>query len=825
MSIPFRSNLLLAFAGSLLFATGLHAVVFLQVESDGNLTNRSTHFAPGSTIRIHPDQNTPTDGPIYQWVHNGSPVSGAVERELELANLSSADSGNYRLQVTTGTRTEMSTNTIVINVVPPSPAIVDTSFSAAADTPRGTIVALRGDGTVFLRSGNSADPARLVTKLAPDGTLLHTTHLAADSGTVLAVLADDSIITATAPHHVAPDGVALSFSLPADFDAAQPLSEVRVATDGSFFVRQGDHLAHFQSDGSVDSGFEFSAPATAMLKGFDLDHLNRPLIRLRYPNPERPTDYTYGTDRTARLKVDGTVDPNFVGPRSQVLYSHLYLYPLNDGRCVVFEIYHGYNKIFVIQETGGSVPGISPVEWLPSTEPPEVDRSTGLIYFLPYSPDPVRYRLSSTGIVADDSFYAGYQRDYTGSYSLAPNGSLFVTGDFSTWENHATTHLARLRTDVSLHDMLPPYANIGGDDNIARGENITLSAHVTGTGPFTYQWLALDGQPLPTDPTSPTLAISDVQLENLGRYQLRTSGPGGTTLSNVGKLAGEHSVVGLANLSGRAVPGDGERAMVAGFSVSRSAAGTPSFYMLRGVGPSLLDHGIAAPLSDPSLTVFSADAEEIAANDNWTSDSTNHSQIIGRSAQFGAFPLRDPSLDAAFQVGVQETSHLTVHLNKTAGDEGPALLEIYEIADFQDSSRPANLVNLSLRAHAGPGDATAVAGFVLTDPLGYQRPARVLVRAIGPSLSNFNITQPLPDPVMTLHHANGDAIATVDNWGDDSDADGLAATMAEVGAFALERESLDSALVLELSPGPYTLSVTDPEQRTGVVILEIYLVP
>ena len=759
----------------------------------------SSAYPIGSNVRIESNADTATPATAYQWFHNGDPINGATAPQLDLGPISAANAGNYRLQVSVGSRTEFSNTTVVINVPPVVPRVVDTSFTAPDDLPT---------------QDYTSPPA--------------------EAGRVLAVTSQGRVLTTAAPFPFDREANALPLNLPADFDATATLYEADVCADGRFYLRQGNHLARFAADGTIDATFSFQAPSTAHVESVKLDFSERPLVILRYPNYERPDDYTYGRDASLRLLPDGSADPAFFGPRTSILYTHLTLYPLVDGRTVVYEVYHGYSSLYLIRANGTMESSVAAANWV-STEAPQVDPVRGLIYFLPSSPafssSIIRYRVTESAVELDGTFFLGYQRPRDTTYALDAQGYIYAYGGvysdrgFDSWEGHPTTNIARLLPEVTMPGgPLRTVSMHGNNSNVTRGGEATFTTTVRGSGPFTYQWIALDGQPLPADTTSPTLTITDVQPEHLGRYQLRVTGPGGTRLSEVVTVAANSSVAALSNLSGRAVPGDGEANMVVGFSVQRASSGTPNFYMLRGVGPSLADHGIASPVADPSLRVFSADEVEIAANDNWTDDSYNRSQIIGRSAQFGAFALRDPSLDAGLQVGVQQSGQLTVHLNRTPGDEGPALLEIYEIADYADRARPATLVNLSLRAQTGPGDATAVAGFVLTDPLGYNRPVRVLMRAIGPSLSGFGIAQPLPDPVMTLHDASGAALATVDNWGDDNEADALADTMAQVGAFTVSRDSLDSALVLELRPGAYTLTVADSEQRTGIVIMEIYLV-
>ena len=75
---------------------------------------------------------------------------------------------------------------------------------------------------------------------------------------------------------------------------------------------------------------------------------------------------------------------------------------------------------------------------------------------------------------------------------------------------------------------------------------------------------------------------------------------------------------------------------------------------------------------------------------------------------------------------------------------------------------PAQSLNVSTRLDVGTGDKVSIGGIIIT--LGDAK--RVLLRAIGPSLANFGITDPLTDPVLELHAGDGSLITSNDNWKD-----------------------------------------------------------
>ena len=129
------------------------------------------------------------------------------------------------------------------------------------------------------------------------------------------------------------------------------------------------------------------------------------------------------------------------------------------------------------------------------------------------------------------------------------------------------------------------------------------------------------------------------------------------------------------------------------------------------------------------------------------------------------------------------------------------------------------LTNLSTRVNLPTDSAeTLVAGFVIAgnDPL------RVLVRAVGPTLSNFGVSQPLANPALQLFDAAQNTIGENDRWSVSYQENLMTGAFAELGAFPLQDYSTDAALLVTLDPGVYTVQVSRPESTGGTVLLELY---
>ncbi|MEZ5277999.1 MAG: chondroitinase-B domain-containing protein [Opitutaceae bacterium] len=149
----------------------------------------------------------------------------------------------------------------------------------------------------------------------------------------------------------------------------------------------------------------------------------------------------------------------------------------------------------------------------------------------------------------------------------------------------------------------------------------------------------------------------------------------------------------------------------------------------------------------------------------------------------------------------------------SAVDTGPSFLGPKRVPGEPN----ARLVNNSTRAISNTGEALLINGFVVAGA----DPKSVLIRAVGPGLSAYSVTDPMPEPVLRLFDASGSIVESNTGWQTGPERD-LAEAAAVVGAFALEDGSLDSALLTTLWPGAYTAQVTPAEGTVGTVLLEIY---
>ena len=244
-------------------------------------------------------------------------------------------------------------------------------------------------------------------------------------------------------------------------------------------------------------------------------------------------------------------------------------------------------------------------------------------------------------------------------------------------------------------------------------------------------------------------------------------------------------------------------------------AGTKN-YLIRGIGPTLEQLGVATPLRDPALVVkLLGSAEVLLANGDWGSGS-NAAQIMTTAAAVGAFALPVESKDAVV-LGALPAGAYTAALAGPAGDAGVALIEAY---DASVSVQGARLVNLSTRAQVGTGDKILIPGLVI----GGSDPVRVLVRAVGPGLAGFGVTGALARPSMTVFAGPTQRLANI-GWSASVQKADIAAAAAAVGAFPLLEGSADCAALLTLASGSYTIQVSGVGNTTGEALVEVYVLP
>jgi hypothetical protein len=112
----------------------------------------------------------------------------------------------------------------------------------------------------------------------------------------------------------------------------------------------------------------------------------------------------------------------------------------------------------------------------------------------------------------------------------------------------------------------------------------------------------------------------------------------------------------------------------------------------------------------------------------------------------------------------------------------------------------------------GVGDDVAIGGFVIRG----SQPKKVLLRAIGPSLSAAGVSGALQDPTLDLKNSSGGTVAQNDNW----QSGGQGAELVGIGR--APSHPAESALLATLPPGSYTAILRGANNTQGVALIEGY---
>ena len=204
------------------------------------------------------------------------------------------------------------------------------------------------------------------------------------------------------------------------------------------------------------------------------------------------------------------------------------------------------------------------------------------------------------------------------------------------------------------------------------------------------------------------------------------------------------------NISTRLRVETGDRVMIGGFIITGSASKKVA---IRGIGPSLGSSGLSDVLADPTLELRGSDGALLMQNDNWQDNPAQAAQLIALGLapqnpnESGIVATLSPGAYTAIVAGKNQTT-------------GLGLVEIYD-ADTPSASR---LANISTRGFVRTGDNVMIGGFILGHS---SSSADVVVRGIGPSLSQFGLNNVLADPTLELRDGNGALLIANDNWQDD----------------------------------------------------------
>ena len=257
----------------------------------------------------------------------------------------------------------------------------------------------------------------------------------------------------------------------------------------------------------------------------------------------------------------------------------------------------------------------------------------------------------------------------------------------------------------------------------------------------------------------------------------------------------------LMDLSTRGTTFTGNNVLIGGFIIQGSQ---PAQLVVRCLAYSLASYGIPGALGDSVIELYDVNNNLIASNDDWFTSND--------AATISSYH-RDPpnSIESALLVTLNPGSYTAIVRSFSSAQQpaqsGVALFEVY---DLRNSA--SRLGNVSTRGNVGTGDSILIGGVIV----GGNTAKPVVVRALGPSLTQFGVTGVLADPSLQLRDGNGNLVKANNDWQQSPDA-----TVVSADGLAPSNPK-EAAIAPTLNPGNYTALVTGVGGTTGTALVEVY---
>jgi hypothetical protein len=391
---------------------------------------------------------------------------------------------------------------------------------------------------------------------------------------------------------------------------------------------------------------------------------------------------------------------------------------------------------------------------------------------------------------------------YSGNTIFSANGSVAYQGDGVNASTVAQLNqLVLHRSDGTITVKAPAPANVAPASAPAIGALLMIPPTVLQSGApgeslpvpsyLSYSAsggaVALDGAPRSSSAGIVPTTVNGVHTLTVGSTSVSTVPPPGAAL----------------NISTRLPVGTDQSVLIGGFIIQGP---NPKNVVIRAIGPSL---PLAGALQNPFLELHDGTGALIATNDNWRSTQiggilTSH-QMIDIQAS-GVAPSNDA--ESAIVATLSPGAYTAV-VRGAGNTTGIAVVEGYDL----DADQSSKLANISTRGFIQTGDNVMIGGFIMGGGTGA---TRVVVRGIGPSLGAFGITNPLADPMIELHDANGTLIDSNDNWRT------IQALIQPTG-LAPSNDAESALLLTNPAPGAYTAILRGTSNGTGVGVVEVYV--
>lgn len=418
----------------------------------------------------------------------------------------------------------------------------------------------------------------------------------------------------------------------------------------------------------------------------------------------------------------------------------------------------------------------------------------------------VRNRLARLN--ADGSLDAGFSPSVNGgveSVVLSINGKITIGGTFTQVSGAPRSNLARLNADGSLDTSF---------DSGTDGSVLALALQTEGTTLLGGSFSTVAG--LPRFRLARLSAGTNVSLQSVSASADRSA----LTWTRTGggpELSAARFEISTDALTWTALPGNATRVGTSSWRLSglNLAASTTFYVRALGSAPTSKNTSFGLVRSEQMFNfaqtpVLAASATVAASTDKTFRYATSDGKAAAYSATGLPAGLSIDAVTGMITGTPAQTGNfaVTIMASTAAGNvSGQLSLNVSNSAS-SSGGQGVRLINLSTRAQVNGSD-TLITGFVTTG-------GQILIRAVGPGLAPYNVTDAIADPVLRVFNSSGVKVYESNDWTGSEIMTANAAT----GAFPLATK--DAALLVTLAPGAYTAHVTDATGKGGGVLTEVY---